>query len=72
MQNRTGLDFKVVAVDLNASRREKMKAVLESISTSVDVQAITVTDIREGKDIVAQWTRGIGCNAVLEVNGSTI
>ncbi|TCD60034.1 hypothetical protein EIP91_010855 [Steccherinum ochraceum] len=70
IRKKASLKFRVIAVDPNASRREKMQAVLTSISTDFDADTVTVADIPQAKDIVAHWTGAAGCNAVLEVVGN--
>ncbi|THH27436.1 hypothetical protein EUX98_g6751 [Antrodiella citrinella] len=65
-----GIDYRIVAVDMNPSRREKMQAVLAAMSPSTKVDTVKVADIPEAKDTVALWTNGIGCNAVLEIVGN--
>ena len=68
VREKTGLEFRVIAVDPNASRREKLQAVLATISTNIQANSVVVADIPEAKDVASKWTEGLGCNAVLEVS----
>ena len=58
------IEYRIIAIDPNESRRDKMEKISKVVSTS---GLVTVADIPHGKDIVAEWTYNIGCNAVLEV-----
>lgn len=61
--------FRVVGVDLNQSRREKMKAMYAAMGESgKGIGEFVVASVDESKDIVKKWTDGIGCNAVIEVS----
>lgn len=63
--------FRVVAVDLVQLRREKMRAVYAAIGGSgKGMGEFVVASVDESKDIVKNWTEGIGCNAVIEVSVS--
>ncbi|KAH9480320.1 Medium chain reductase/dehydrogenase ucsI [Psilocybe cubensis] len=66
------ISYRIVAVDPNESRREKMKAVYEAIDASgKGTGQFAVCDIEESKKVVKEWTSGVGCTAVLEVVGNT-
>ncbi|PCH39474.1 alcohol dehydrogenase [Wolfiporia cocos MD-104 SS10] len=65
------MEFRVLAVDPNESRRSKMEAVYAAIDAKDRGSGpLIVTDIQEGKSIANDWTNGAGCNAVLEVVGN--
>lgn len=62
------LPFRVVAIDPIESRREKMKFVYSAIDASGRGSgAFEVHNIDDARDVVKNWTGGIGCTAVLEV-----
>jgi hypothetical protein len=62
------LPFRVVAIDPIESRREKMKAVYSAIDTSGRGSGtFEVHTIDDARDVVRNWTDGVGCTAVLEV-----
>lgn len=66
------LPFRVVAIDPIESRREKMKFVYSAIDASGRGSgAFEVHNIDDARDVVKNWTGGIGCTAVLEVVGNT-
>ena len=65
------VDFRVVAVDPTESRREKVKAIYAKVSNAYGKLRsghLEVSDIEASKDIVTNWTEGLGCNSVLEVS----
>lgn len=62
---------RVVAIDPNASRRDKSESVLKAIKTSSRSTQVVVVDIEESKNIVKEWTNDVGCNAVLEVSSAS-
>ncbi|TFK27963.1 alcohol dehydrogenase [Coprinopsis marcescibilis] len=66
------IPYRIVAIDPNASRREKMKAVVDKVLESDGKQGgeFAVVSIDEAKDKVKEWTNGVGCAAVLEVVGN--
>lgn len=64
------INYRVVAIDPIASRREKVKSVLAVLTPTATPPRAVVADIEEGKQLVKEWTHGIGCNAVLEVVGN--
>lgn len=66
----TRIPYRVVTVDPNESRRDKMQKIATNLSLS-QLGTIRVADIPEATQIVGEWTAGIGCNAVLEVSIST-
>ncbi|KAF9454808.1 alcohol dehydrogenase [Macrolepiota fuliginosa MF-IS2] len=66
------IPFQLVAIDPVESRREKMKAVYNTI----DVEGkgtgdFAVLAIDEAKAKIGEWTAGVGATAVLEVVGNT-
>ena len=62
------LPYKIVAMDLVESRREKMKAVYAAIGANGKGNGeFVVCSVEEAKIQVKEWTNGIGCTAVLEV-----
>ncbi|KAK7048110.1 chaperonin 10-like protein [Favolaschia claudopus] len=65
------LPFQIVAIDPVESRREKAMAVYKKIDQagkgSGKFEALSIDD---AKNIVATWTGGVGCTAVLEVVGN--
>lgn len=62
------IPFRMVAIDPIQSRREKMKAVYNTIdSTGKGTGEFTVLSIDEAKIRVQEWTNGVGATAVLEV-----
>ncbi|KAF8195486.1 chaperonin 10-like protein [Pholiota molesta] len=64
------LAFKIVAIDLLESRREKMKAVYAAIGESGKAGGdFVVCGPDEAKVQVEQWTGGVGCTTILEVVG---
>ena len=68
-----GLEYQVIAIDPQESRREKMKAVYKAIDASGKGSGrFCVASIEEGKKLSSEWTEGAGCNAVLEVGGIPI
>ena len=60
-----GIQYRVVAVDPNETRRTKMEKIAKFIGVSPG--SFQVADIQDAKQVVSDWTTGIGCNAVLEV-----
>lgn len=63
------IPFRIVAVDRNESRREKMKAVYNAIDAEGKGSGkFAVLSIDEAKVRVAEWTDGVGATAVLEVS----
>jgi hypothetical protein len=67
------LAFKIVAIDLLESRREKMKAVYAAIGESGKAGGdFVVCGPDEAKVQVEQWTGGVGCTTILEVNAYNI
>lgn len=66
------IPFRMVAIDPIQSRREKMKAVYNTIDTTgKGTGEFTVLSIDEAKIRVQEWTNGVGATAVLEVVGNT-
>lgn len=62
------LPFRIIAIDRNESRREKMKAIYAAIDAGgKGTGEFAVCSIDEGKNKVKEWTAGVGCTAVLEV-----
>jgi len=62
------LKFNVIAIDPNEARREKMAAIYAIIRDNQPFGEFQVADISDGKEAVAALTKGVGCNAVLEVS----
>ena len=60
------IQYRVVAVDPNESRRIKVEKIVKCIGVSPD--SFQVADIPRAKQIVVDWTGGVGCNAILEVS----
>jgi hypothetical protein len=68
MQN---LGFRIVAIDPNDSRRNKMKALYAAIHPSGRGHGeFVVASVDEGRETVKGWTNGIGTTAVLEVSAA--
>lgn len=65
------LRFNVIAIDPNESRRAKMTSIYSIIGGDQQFGGFQVADISSVKELVADATKGVGCNAVLEVVGST-
>lgn len=63
-----GVVFRIVAVDTNGPRREKMIAMVEKIYGGQQPENVVVIDPEAGKRIINDWTDSLGCNAVLEVS----
>lgn len=69
IQKDKGIDYRVVAIDPNESRRTKMDAVYAKIGgKDKRSRAFVVAAIDEAKELAGLWTGGAGCNAVLEVS----
>lgn len=63
-----GLPYRIIAIDLNKSRREKMKKVYEAIGPEGKANGeFLVQELDEAKATVDKWTGGVGCTGVLEV-----
>jgi len=66
------IPFRIVAIDPNESRRQKMKAVYDTIDAEgKGTGEFVVLSIDEAKVKVSEWTDGIGATAILEVVGNT-
>ncbi|KAG0704774.1 chaperonin 10-like protein [Suillus ampliporus] len=65
------LKFNVIAIDPNEARREKMASIYAIIGGNQSFGEIQVADTSNVKELVATLTKGVGCNAVLEVVGNT-
>lgn len=65
-----GLPYRIVAIDINQSRREKMEKVYEAIGSDGKGQngEFVVQSLEEAKETVAKWTGDVGCTGVLEVS----
>ncbi|KAJ2935171.1 hypothetical protein H1R20_g1978, partial [Candolleomyces eurysporus] len=64
--------FRIIAIDPNESRREKMKAVYDAIDEDGKAGGeFVVVSVDEAKQKSKEWTHGVGCTAVLEVVGNT-
>lgn len=67
------LPFRIVAIDLLESRREKMDAIYAAIDEGgKGTGEFVVLPIEGAKEKIKEWTQGIGCNAVLEVGVSNL
>ncbi|EAU85885.1 alcohol dehydrogenase [Coprinopsis cinerea okayama7 len=65
------IPFRIIAIDPNAARREKMKVVYDTIDASGKAGGeFSVLSIDEAKAKAKEWTNGVGCTAVLEVVGN--
>jgi threonine dehydrogenase-like Zn-dependent dehydrogenase len=62
------LKFNVIGIDPNEVRRAKMASIYAIICGNQPSGQFQVADIDSGKEVVASLTKGIGCNAVLEVS----
>jgi hypothetical protein len=63
------IPYRMVAIDPNEARREKIKAVYGAIgSDGKGAGEFAVLSTDEAKIKVNEWTNGIGATAVLEVN----
>ncbi|KIK59359.1 hypothetical protein GYMLUDRAFT_44710 [Collybiopsis luxurians FD-317 M1] len=67
-----GLPYRIIAIDLNESRREKAKKVYAAIGSDGKGPHgnFVVLGPDEAKQAVQTWTGGIGCTSVLEVVGN--
>jgi hypothetical protein len=62
--------FRIVAIDPNESRRQKMQAVYEAIEKNgKEGGEFVVLSIDEAETKTKEWTEGVGVTAVLEVGG---
>jgi hypothetical protein len=60
--------YRVIAIDLLSTRREKMQAIYDTMANvGASNSEFRVASPDETQDVVKNWTGGIGCNAVLEV-----
>jgi len=60
-------DFQIVAVDLLETRRQKAQSVADKIGSINGV--VKCASPEEAKELVKDWTEGLGCCAVIEVVG---
>jgi threonine dehydrogenase-like Zn-dependent dehydrogenase len=68
--SQSAIAFHVIAIDLLATRREKMKAIFKALDLSATSDfSFAVCKPDEAPGITKQRTGGVGCNAVLEVVG---
>ncbi|KAG1898200.1 chaperonin 10-like protein [Suillus fuscotomentosus] len=65
------LKFNVIAIDPNEARRAKMASIYSTIGGNYQFGEFQVVDTNNVKELVANLTKGFGCNAVLEVVGNT-
>ncbi|KJA17432.1 hypothetical protein HYPSUDRAFT_46363 [Hypholoma sublateritium FD-334 SS-4] len=64
------LPYRIVAIDLVESRRDKMKAVYAAVGADGKGNGeFVVCSVEEAKIQVKEWTNGVGCTAVLEIVG---
>lgn len=61
---------RVIAVDLSESRRNKALHIVNTLGGVPNGGVFKVGSAEEAKKIVADWTKGLGCNAALEVSPS--
>ncbi|KAI0630915.1 chaperonin 10-like protein [Trametes polyzona] len=67
-----GLVFGIIAIDPLESRRTKLQAIYNTIEPSgKGTGRFAVATAEEGKKLAQEWTKGAGCNAVLEVVGNS-
>ncbi|EKM79356.1 hypothetical protein AGABI1DRAFT_113930 [Agaricus bisporus var. burnettii JB137-S8] len=65
------IPFRIVAIDPNEARREKVKAVYDAIGPDgKGTGEFAALSIDEAKIKVNEWTNGVGATAVLEVVGN--
>jgi putative N-acetylmannosamine-6-phosphate epimerase len=62
------LKFSVIAIDPNEARRAKMASIYSIIGGNQQFGEFQVADTSTAKELVANLTKGVGCNAVLEVS----
>jgi len=65
------VEFRIVAIDPTEVRRKKMEAIYAKVSQAYGKQQnghLEVSDIATSGEVVTRWTKGIGCNSVLEVS----
>lgn len=67
LRARDGLEYRILAVDPLASRRQKMLDILAVIHDGAKLDNVIVSDIETAKSTANEWTDSVGCNAVLEV-----
>lgn len=66
------IKYRVVAVDLNEGRRQKIEAIYAAIPADARGVGLFVAAAPDkAKAVVKEWTVGVGCNAVLEVSKSS-
>ncbi|KAI6147246.1 chaperonin 10-like protein [Pisolithus tinctorius] len=65
-----GLDFKLVAIDLNEARRSKLARIYSKISQEQERGYLQVASIEDSRNIVSEWSNGVGCSVVLEAVGN--
>lgn len=67
------IPFRIVAIDPNEARREKVKAVYDAIGPDgKGTGEFAALSIDEAKIKVNEWTNGVGATAVLEVGWNTL
>ncbi|KAI5121377.1 hypothetical protein M0805_001190 [Coniferiporia weirii] len=65
--------FRLIAIDLNAARRENIRAIYSTLPTAARGSSdseFVVGSPEEAERFVQEATGGVGCNAVLEVVGN--
>ncbi|KAI5989044.1 chaperonin 10-like protein [Pisolithus albus] len=63
-----GLNFRLVAIDPIEARRSKMASIYSKLSRDQERGYLEVASIEDSKCIMFEWSSGVGCNVVLEVN----
>lgn len=58
---------RIVAIDLIESRRTKAAKIVDKIGGVPNNGIFKTATIEESKNIVAEWTGGLGVNAAIEV-----
>ncbi|THU85244.1 alcohol dehydrogenase [Dendrothele bispora CBS 962.96] len=67
----SGVKYRIVAIDPNSSRREKVKEIYDILPASCKSKGdFLVMDIDQAKQDVSESTSRIGCTGVLEIVGS--
>lgn len=67
------IKYRVVAIDLNEGRRQKIEAIYAAIPADArGVGMFVAAAPDKAKAVLMEWTVGVGCNAVLEVSNPLI
>ncbi|KAI9568331.1 chaperonin 10-like protein [Boletus coccyginus] len=68
------VEFRIVAIDPTEIRRKKVEAIYAKVSQAYGKREnghLEVSDIATSGEVVTRWTKGIGCNSILEAVGNT-